>query len=721
MPDAEIGFIARSEFYNNDALDYIVSSFHIVSVGFNARTRPDPISLQPGSDEGSRHDVVFEVSQAQGDLEWKYDLQALDLLCDPAVEQLWEEEPEFASALADGAMGLHYPCFLPLPSLRQQTSMSLWSSEDVGLTADWRGASCLGRSLNTSLGRAGNEHFGPLHGLGGPPLRAGHPRRSYRSNGSVVRKVLHQRWTLDARSHHALHRAVLHMYTPSGSSLQGAARTLTIKAPAMMATVTEGLGVLLANNMKIRRQVLLDADEVESLAETARYLEARETGNPEDATHLVLKNFGDWWCGQNSTKRLAVGSLEVLYDHIAKMYKLGVPLTLGERLTKQFSFFQDIEIRGSKDGTIDCQDIVGADSAFLLFLGRIMADLFPKEQLQVIVLDASGRSKQLGVEQTAVRLVWQVVSGRSARAIVVDSQKANHIVDHMINKASGSRDQNIGELLQRAHAFSPFNTWKSIFVSDVNYGNGIRRDRQRPIIRMTLNDGVDDCPMRGPQQRPLKPVFIHRFSRKNNMLDWKVEQQWPSDKGADPELSLEDYAKLVKITSIRQASGTPLTAWVAPSCKGSEPTKKIKTRTTAGSLDYGRPPCRLVPTPVKRTLAFPGDMEEFRSKIVRELGQSGNTDVDYEKGTVKWDGKDCQLVFQLASHMVHITGVESLCRQYVSVLQRGQGQGQGSTDVVGFCSTRAGTGMGPGLACAATSSRLNKPMSLAGGKGTCHG
>ena len=31
MPDAEIGFIARSEFYNNDALDYIVSSFHIVS------------------------------------------------------------------------------------------------------------------------------------------------------------------------------------------------------------------------------------------------------------------------------------------------------------------------------------------------------------------------------------------------------------------------------------------------------------------------------------------------------------------------------------------------------------------------------------------------------------------------------------------------------------------------------------------------------------------
>ncbi|CAE7284589.1 unnamed protein product [Symbiodinium sp. CCMP2456] len=491
------------------------------------------------------------------------------------------------------------------------------------------------------------------------------------------------------------------------------------EASAMMATAAEGIGTFLVK-MKIRRQVLLDAEVVESLGETARYLEARETGSPEDATHLVLKSFGDWWCGPNSTKRLAVGSLEVLYDHIAKMYKLGVPLTLGERLTDQFSFFQDIEIRGSKDDKIDYQDIVGADSTFLLFLGRIMADLFPKQQLQVIVLDASGLNKQLGVEQTAVRLVWQVVSGKSTQSIVVDSQKANHIVDHMISKATESRDKNIGELLQRAQAFSPFNTWKSIFVSDVSYGNGTHRDRQRPIIRMTLNDGVDDCPMSGPQQRPLKPVFIHKFSKKDSMLDWKVEQQWPSDKGANPELGLEDYAKLVKMTSIRQASGTPLTDWVAPSCKGNEPTKKIKTRTTAGSLDYGRPPCRLVPTFVKRTVAFPGDMEEFRSKIVRELGQSGNTDVDYEKGTVKWEGKDCQLVFQHASHMVHITGVESLCRQYLSVFQGHQGQSPGSTDALGFCSTPAGTGMGRCFACAATSSRL-RPISLAGGKGTCHG
>jgi len=485
---------------------------------------------------------------------------------------------------------------------------------------------------------------------------------------------------------------------------------MTSEAPAMMAAATEGAGALLAN-LKVRRQLVLDGEVVESLAETAKYLEARETTDPQDATHLVLKNFGDWWCGQNCSKRLAVGSVEVLYGHIAKMYMLGVPLTLGERLTNQFTFFQDIEIRGTKDDKIEYKDIVGADSAFLLFLGRIMADLFPKEPLQVIVLDASGLSKQLGVEQTAVRLVWQVLSGKSAQGIIVDSQKANHIVDHMISKASESRDQNIGELLRRAQTFSPFNAWRSIFVSDVNYGNGVHRDRQRPVIRMALNDGVDDCPMLGPQQRPLKPVFIHKFTP-----DWKMEQQWPSKGVVNRDLGLEDYAKLVKMTSIRQASGTPLTDWVAPSCKGNETSKKIKIRTTAGSLDYGRPPRQSVQTLVTRTLTFRGDMEEFRSKIVSALGQNGTTDVDYEKGTVKWEGKDCRIVFQHASQQVHITGAESHCRQFLSLLQGRQG----STDAVGFRSTHVGTGGLGDSTCAATSSLLNRPMSLAGGKSTCH-
>ncbi|CAE7462276.1 GALC [Symbiodinium natans] len=42
---------------------------------------------------------------------------------------------------------------MPLPSLRNQTSLSLWSSEDVGLPADWKGAACLGRILNTNFVR----------------------------------------------------------------------------------------------------------------------------------------------------------------------------------------------------------------------------------------------------------------------------------------------------------------------------------------------------------------------------------------------------------------------------------------------------------------------------------------------------------------------------------------------------------------------------------------
>ncbi|CAE7600462.1 unnamed protein product, partial [Symbiodinium necroappetens] len=278
---------------------------------------------------------------------------------------------------------------------------------------------------------------------------------------------------------------------------------------------------------------------------------ARETSNPQDATHQVLKDFSDWWCGgQKNTKKLAIaetGTLEVLYEHIAKMYELGAALTLGERRTEQFSFFQDIEIRGSKDNKIDYRDIAGPDSAFLRLLGRIMAELYPKQQLQVIVLDASGHSNKLGVEQTAVRLVWQLVSGSSGgQNIVVTSEIAFRIVDYMVLKANESTDQNIKEILRRASTLSNVNTWKNMFVSDDNYGG------KRSTIRMTLNDEVCDPPMLRPEKRPLKPVFIHRFSREENVQDLKAEPVWSCDEG---KLGSAEYAKFVERTAIRQATG----------------------------------------------------------------------------------------------------------------------------------------------------------------------
>lgn len=153
----------ESEFYNNDALDYIVSWLQCANeTGAGTveyvgnRPRPSILDLLGNSHSASLPPWRWVVALREALDEAGFNQTRLvlpDSTYDPAVEQLWEEEPDFASALADGAMGLHYPCFLPLPSLRQQTSMSLWSSEDVGLTADWRGASCLGRSLNTNFVR----------------------------------------------------------------------------------------------------------------------------------------------------------------------------------------------------------------------------------------------------------------------------------------------------------------------------------------------------------------------------------------------------------------------------------------------------------------------------------------------------------------------------------------------------------------------------------------
>jgi len=526
-------------------------------------------------------------------------------------------------------------------------------------------------------------------------------------------------------------------------------------------SATQGATALLAS-LKNRRQVDVPPEgrnaAGELLEKTAHFLEARETSNPQDATHQVLKDFSDWWCGgQKNTKKLAIaetGTLEVLYEHIAKMYELGAALTLGERRTEQFSFFQDIEIRGSKDNKIDYRDIAGPDSAFLRLLGRIMAELYPKQQLQVIVLDASGHSNKLGVEQTAVRLVWQLVSGSSGgQNIVVTSEIAFRIVDYMVLKANESTDQNIKEILRRASTLSNVNTWKNMFVSDDNYGG------KRSTIRMTLNDEVCDPPMLRPEKRPLKPVFIHRFSREENVQDLKAEPVWSCDEG---KLGSAEYAKFVERTAIRQATGTPTTDWVAPSYKGetrsvqrfqdtsTAPARQgaqIKFRSVAGSPDYGeKKPSRgpgpgRTEEPMKNLeRSYPGDMQEFKSEIERALaGQDGTTEVDYEKETVTWSSsKGATIVFRHANHKVHITAKEGLCRVYLNACTFLQAASQGSTDsAMERGSTRAATSIRLGGTNGYASSRapsqvyappgarsaagFSKPMSLAGGNSTVPG
>eukprot|EP00930_Biecheleria_cincta_P069448 TRINITY_DN57192_c0_g1_i1.p1 TRINITY_DN57192_c0_g1~~TRINITY_DN57192_c0_g1_i1.p1 ORF type:complete len:994 (-),score=87.43 TRINITY_DN57192_c0_g1_i1:128-3109(-) len=62
-------------------------------------------------------------------------------------------DQNFADAMAGGAIAIHYPCYMPLPAMLHSTGLPLWSSEDIGVEANWAGAGCLGRTLNTNFVR----------------------------------------------------------------------------------------------------------------------------------------------------------------------------------------------------------------------------------------------------------------------------------------------------------------------------------------------------------------------------------------------------------------------------------------------------------------------------------------------------------------------------------------------------------------------------------------
>ncbi|CAJ1370379.1 unnamed protein product [Effrenium voratum] len=143
-------------FYNSDTIDYIVSWIRCANeTGAGA---VEYVGSRP------RAIVVDQLGQSQGHpgppLSWSEDLRtALDAAgfstslvlpdaeYDPSVKL-----PEPGAAMAGGAVGLHYPCFLSLPELRS-SPLALWSTEDAGVTADWPGAACAGRLVNTNLVR----------------------------------------------------------------------------------------------------------------------------------------------------------------------------------------------------------------------------------------------------------------------------------------------------------------------------------------------------------------------------------------------------------------------------------------------------------------------------------------------------------------------------------------------------------------------------------------
>ena len=104
----------------------------------------------------------------------------------------------------------------------------------------------------------------------------------------------------------------------------------------------------------------------DKLEEIHKFLTDHETVSPSDCTHEILNGFGDWWVSQKSTKRLGIAkdnTVDAFYKHIATMYEMGVPLTLGEKRTPQFKLLQDIEIRGTKNDYVKPKELIGDQKA----------------------------------------------------------------------------------------------------------------------------------------------------------------------------------------------------------------------------------------------------------------------------------------------------------------------------------------------------------------------
>lgn len=58
-------------------------------------------------------------------------------------------DKDLGSAVA--AIGQHYPCNRPNPTIFSSTPWKFWSSEDYSTVGDWAGAACWGRLLNQNF------------------------------------------------------------------------------------------------------------------------------------------------------------------------------------------------------------------------------------------------------------------------------------------------------------------------------------------------------------------------------------------------------------------------------------------------------------------------------------------------------------------------------------------------------------------------------------------
>lgn len=421
---------------------------------------------------------------------------------------------------------------------------------------------------------------------------------------------------------------------------------------------------LLSWVMELRGQETLRVDR-SVLRDIQSFLRSKEAESSKTATHTVLENYPDWWArSRRAPPGLEIESqadLEELYRHAGLLYSLGIPLTLAERRTPAFRFFQDLEAWGTREAAVTAEELVGPDTALTRLLGALIAEVFPNHGgfLDVAVYDATGLSQTRGVRKTSLRLVWP--------GIVVDADRAARVRDLLVHRlTTGSAEGGpIAELQARLQELSPANAWHSVF-GDAAYAG-------RANVRMPLSDRVSPLPLRAPERRPLSPVGVLRFAFGG---EGKMKMEWLCRKG---EL---EHPEWIKIGCLRQSADTQLTEWSVPSWPGNQPippsssrTGRVKVRTAGGSDGGGGLRLRATnraPAPERAgqlltvERRFAGGAEQFCEKMEQHLGKA-TVEPD---GAFVWKqpGGDARIIMHGDDRRVKVVGRPNQVRSLVVIV-----------------------------------------------------
>jgi len=414
---------------------------------------------------------------------------------------------------------------------------------------------------------------------------------------------------------------------------------------------------------EVRNVESLEAD-IGVLQEVRSFLQSHEAEHVRDATHVVLENFPDWWVrGRRAPSGLSIvqeEDLEELFLHAGVLYGLGIPLTLAERRTPSFRFFQDIEVWGTRETSMPSEELVGPDRCLTTLIGEVIGEVFTgREFLDAAVYDATGLSQTKGVRKTSLRVVWP--------GITVDSDRAARVRDFLVHRLTTAAADGgpVAQLEAQLREQSPaaVNGWHSV-LTDAAYGG-------RSHVRMPLCDRVSPLPLRAAERRPFSPVGVLRFSYPG---EGKMKAEWLCRQG---EL---DYPEWVKIGCLRQGAEAALTDWTAPSWPTGQPVLQSATRggrvkvRTAGGSDGGgglrlRAATRTTPAPdragqiltVERH--FAGTADKFCESMEQHLGKA-TAEVD---GSFVWrqPGGDARIVMHVEDKRVKVIGRPNQVRSLV--------------------------------------------------------